>query len=231
LNGQSGTAEMPGPEPFPVGHIKPRARGWIHLYAVSVAVIAGASLVSVSWALRGLTAGLATMAYCVATVLMFGVSAAYHRIHWSSTAGLTWMKRLDHSTIFVFIAGSYTPFALLTMPDATGRLVFAIVWGGALGGIALKLFWPTAPRWVGVALYLLLGWVAVWFCPAILHGAGVAAFVLLVVGGAIYSIGGVFYALRWPDPWPTTFGYHEFFHTCTVAAAICHYIAMWFAVL
>jgi hemolysin III len=235
LSARTGTADMAGPEAFPdpitVAHIKPRARGWIHLYTGVVAFVAGAALVSVSWALSGRTAGLATMAYTAATVLMFGVSATYHRIHWHSMAARTWMKRLDHSMIFVFIAGSYTPFALVAMPDGDGRLVLAIVWGGALAGTALNLFWPTAPRWVGVPLYLVLGWVAVWFCPEILHGAGVAAFVLLVIGGTIYSIGALFYAMRWPDPWPTTFGYHEFFHTCTVVAAICHYVAMWFAVL
>ena len=114
------------------------------------------------------------------------------------------MRRLDHSMIFVFIAGTYTPFAPLDMPPSTGHLVLAIVWGGTLAGIALALFWPGAPRWLGVALYLLLGWVAVWYAGLILHNAGLAAAVLLAVGGALYSIGAVFYALRWPDPWPTT---------------------------
>lgn len=96
--------------------------------------------------------------------------------------------------------------------------------------IALTLFWPSAPRWLGVMLYLLMGWVAIWYTPLILHNAGVAATVLLAVGGALYSIGAVFYGLRWPDPWPRTFGYHEFFHACTAVSAICQYIAMWFAV-
>jgi hemolysin III len=105
-------------------------------------------------------------------------------------------------------------------------MVLAIVWGGALAGIALTLFWPSAPRWVGVTLYLLLGWVAVWYGRMILHEVGVAAAVLLVCGGALYSIGAVFYGLRRPDPWPTTFGYHELFHACTAAAAICQYIAI-----
>jgi hemolysin III len=140
------------------------------------------------------------------------------------------MKRLDHTMIFLFIAGSYTPFALLAMPHDTGVLVLSVVWGGALAGVALKMCWPSAPRWVGVPLYLMLGWVAIAFVATILHGAGVAATVLLVVGGAIYSIGAMLYALRWPNPWPTTFGHHEFFHACTAVAAVCHYIAIWFAV-
>jgi hemolysin III len=205
-------------------------RGWIHVYATGVAIIAGAVLVAVSWAVASPRAGLATLAYTAAAVAMFAVSAAYHRVHWTSAAARRLMKRVDHSMIFVFIAGSYTPFAVCAMPPAARQLVLCIVWGGALGGIALKVLWPTAPRWVGVPLYLLLSWVAIWFTRTILHGAGVAAFVLLVVGGVVYSVGGVLYGARWPDPWPATFGYHEFFHACTAIAAICHYTAMWFAV-
>ena len=140
------------------------------------------------------------------------------------------MRRLDHSTIFVFIAGTYAPFAILDMPSSTGHQVLAIVWGGALAGVALTLFWPDAPRWLSVALYLLLGWVAVAYGGTILHNAGVAAAVLLAVGGALYSLGAVFYALRWPDPWPATFGYHEIFHACTAVAAICHFVAVCVAV-
>lgn len=209
---------------------KPRARGWIHVYAAAVATIAGAALVSVSWALESTRAGLATLLYTTTIVAMFAVSGAYHRIHWKSETARKWMKRVDHSMIFIFIAGSYTPFALLALPRTTGMLMFWIVWGGAVAGVALKMLWPSAPRWVGVPLYLLLGWVAVWFMGPIMHGAGVAALVLLAVGGALYSIGGVLYGLKWPDPWPRTFGFHEFFHAATAIAAICHYIAMWFAV-
>jgi hemolysin III len=209
---------------------KPRLRGWIHLYCAVAAVIAGTALVAVSWAEASKRAGHATLAYTLAIVAMFAVSAVYHRVDWESVAARNWMRRLDHSMIFVFIAGSYTPFARLAMPRATGHVVLAIVWGGALAGIALTLFWPTAPRWVGVALYLVLGWAAVWYTGTILHDAGVAATVLLAVGGALYSIGAVLYGLRWPDPWPTTFGYHELFHACTAIAAICQYIAIWYAV-
>jgi len=209
---------------------KPRFRGWIHVYSAATAVFAGATLIAVSWAVGSTRAGLATFAYTAATILMFTVSATYHRVYWKSATAKKWMRRADHSMIFVFIAGSYTPFALLALPPDDGRLVLCIVWGGAIAGILLKMCWPSAPRWVGVPLYLLLGWVAVGFTTTILHNAGVAAMVLLFVGGALYSIGGILYALRWPDPWPATFGYHEFFHACTAVAAICHYIAMWFVV-
>ena len=183
-----------------------------------------------SWAVVSTRAGHATLAYTLAIVAMFTVSATYHRVSWRSTAARSWMRRLDHSMIFVFIAGTYTPFALLDMPPSTGRQVLAIVWGGALAGVALTLFWPDAPRWLGVALYLMLGWVAVWYAGTILQNAGVAAAALLAVGGALYSIGAVFYALRWPDPWPSTFGYHEIFHGFTAVAALCHFVAVCVAV-
>jgi hemolysin III len=209
---------------------KPRARGWIHLVSAVVALAAGATLISVSWPLAGLNAGLVTLVYTAAVVGMFTVSAIYHRVHWKSMVARTRMKRLDHSMIFVLIAGTYTPFALLAMPHTTGMLVLSIVWGGAAVGVLLKMCWPSAPRWVGVPLYLLLGWVAAFYIAVIMHAAGVAAMVLLAVGGTLYTIGGILYALRWPDPWPATFGYHEFFHACTALAAICHYIAVWLAV-
>jgi hemolysin III len=209
---------------------KPRARGWIHVYSAVVAFIAGAALVAVSWSMVGQRAGVATLIYTCTIVAMFAVSGTYHRINWTSATARKWMKRADHSMIFVFIAGSYTPFAMLALPQRSGMTLFYIVWGGALAGVALKMLWPTAPRWLGVPLYILLGWVAAWYIGPILHGAGVAAVVLLIVGGALYSIGGVLYALKWPNPWPTTFGHHEFFHACTAVAALCHYIAMWFAV-
>ncbi len=212
------------------GPTKPRLRGWIHLYCAVAAAIAGTALVAVSWAEASKRAGHSTLTYVLAVVAMFAVSAVYHRVDWKSATARKWMRRLDHSMIFVLIAGTYTPFARLAMPRPTGYLVLAIVWGGAVAGIALTLFWPSAPRWVGVPLYLLLGWVAVWFANTIVHDVGWAATVLLAVGGVLYSIGAVVYGLRRPDPWPTTFGYHEIFHACTAVAAICHYVAMWFVV-
>ncbi|MGH3562943.1 MAG: PAQR family membrane homeostasis protein TrhA [Mycobacterium sp.] len=234
MSTRADTVAVPEPGPFPENvitpHTKPRARGWIHLVSAIVALAAGATLISVSWPLAGLRAGLATFVYTGAVVGMFAVSATYHRVTWNSLATRIRMKRLDHSMIFVFIAGTYTPFAVLAMPHRTGMLVLAIVWGGAVAGVLLKMCWPTAPRWVGVPLYLLLGWVSAFYIAVILHDAGVTAVVLLIVGGTLYSIGGVLYALRWPDPWPATFGYHEVFHACTAVAAICHYIAIWFAV-
>ncbi|GAB3853810.1 hypothetical protein GCM10029963_45740 [Micromonospora andamanensis] len=139
------------------------------------------------------------------------------------------MRRMDHSMIFLFIAGTYTPFCLLLLETRAAIMMLSIVWGGALGGVALKLIWPHANRWISAPLYLALGWVSVAMLPDILHQGGVTALVLLAVGGAIYTVGAVFYALRRPNPWPTVFGHHEFFHACTLVAAICHHIAIYFA--
>jgi hemolysin III len=209
---------------------RPRLRGYIHLYSAVVAVFAGTALVVASWSRVSRLAGHATLAYALAIVAMFAVSATYHRVYWLSAARRAWMRRLDHAMIFVLIAGTYTPFARLDMPRSTGHVVLAIVWGGALAGIALTLLWPSAPRWMGTSLYLVLGWVAVWYMGMILRSAGVAAAVLLIAGGVLYSIGAVCYGLRRPNPWPSTFGYHEVFHTLTVLAAICQFIAICFAV-
>src|ERR1700754_1965993 len=150
---------------------KPRFRGWIHVYSAGAAVFAGASLIAVSWAVGATRAGLATFAYTAATILMFTVSATYHRVHWKSATAQKWMKRADHSMIFVFIAGSYTPVALVALPGRDGHGVLWVVWGGAAAGIVLKMLWPSAQRWVGVTPYILLGWVAVWYTAEILHNA------------------------------------------------------------
>jgi hemolysin III len=159
---------------------------------------------------------------------LFGISALYHRRVWSER-GYQVMRRLDHSMIFVFIAGTYTPFCVLLLPQTSATVVLSIVWGGALAGVLLKQVWPGAPRWVSAPLYLALGWVAVAVLPDLLRHGGVTAFALLVAGGLAYSVGAVFYAARRPNPWPTVFGHHEFFHACTLVAAICHHIAIYFA--
>src|SRR5699024_10494742 len=171
-------------------------------------------------------AALATSVYGATVLGMFGVSALYHRRVWSAHA-YAWMKRADHSMIFLFIAGTYTPFTLLAMPSPTGYIVLGVVWGGGIAGVALKMLWPQAPRWLGVPIYILLGWVAVFVLPELGHAAGVAALVLLLVGGFFYTLGSIFYATRWPNHWGASFGYHEFFHACTVLAAVTHYIAIW----
>lgn len=208
---------------------KPRLRGWFHLYAAIVSVLAGAALISVATSLRGSRVLAPTAIYAVTVTLLFGTSALYHRRGWGP-AGHQVMKRLDHSMIFVFIAGTYTPFAVLTLPRSHCVVVLAVVWTGAILGVILKNAWPDAPRWLGVPLYIALGWVAVFVLPEILHNGGVAALVLLSVGGFFYTLGALAYGFKRPDPYPATFGYHEVFHLCTLLAAACHYVAVWFAI-
>ncbi|GAA4566394.1 hemolysin III family protein [Micromonospora coerulea] len=212
----------------PVDIGKPRMRGWLHTYAFFVALVCGIVLCAIAATRPGWAPLVSCLIYSLTVCGLFGTSALYHRRVWSER-GYQIMRRLDHSMIFVFIAGTYTPFCALLLDTRHATIMLGLVWGGALAGVALKLIWPHAPRWVSAPLYLALGWVAVTMLPEILHSGGVTALVLLMVGGAIYSVGAVFYALRRPNPWPTVFGHHEFFHACTLVAAICHHIAIYFA--
>jgi hemolysin III len=209
--------------------IKPRLRGWLHTYAALASVASGASLVAVAAALRGTAAGLSTAIYAVTFTLLFGTSALYHRYPWQPAAHQL-MKRADHSMIFVFIAGSYTPIAALALHRGAAEIVLTMVWTGALLGVALKCLWPDAPRWLTVPCYVALGWVALFVLPELLHNGGVAALVLTAVGGLVYTLGGVVYATKRPDPFPRVFGFHEVFHLCTLVAAACQYVAIWLIV-
>jgi len=203
-------------------------RGWLHLYAFVVAIICGIVLCSLAADRPGWTPLLACGIYSVTVCGLFGISALYHRKLWGPR-GYKIMKRLDHAMIFIFIAGTYTPFSMLLLPEGRASVLLTAIWTGAIAGAAMKLIWPHAPRWLGVPLYIGLGWAAVFVLPDLLRHGGITALVLLIVGGVAYSVGAVFYAFKWPNPWPTTFGHHEFFHACTLLAAVCHYIAVYFA--
>ena len=212
-----------------VAELKPRLRGWLHAYAAAISIASGVALIAVAAALRGGPAAASTSIYAATVTLLFGTSAIYHRLNWSPRAHAV-MRRLDHSMIFVFIAGTYTPIAALTLPNSSALAVLVVVWTGALFGVGLQTAWPTAPRWLSVPCYIALGWVAVFILPDLLHNGGVAAFTLIVAGGLIYTVGAVVYGVKRPNPYPGTFGFHEVFHACTLLAALCHYVAIWLAV-
>src|SRR3954465_10008365 len=207
--------------------VKPRMRGVLHQYAFFVSVVLGAALVILAGDGR---ARLATGIYAFAVSGLLGTSALYHRITWSQRAR-AWMRRLDHSMIFVLIAGTYTPFALLVLDGTLADAILIVVWAGALGGIVLNLAWITAPRWLIAAVYVALGWVAVAAMPALADKLGAVGVALLMGGGLLYTAGAVIYATKRPNPSPTVFGYHEIFHALVVAAAAAHFAVVAFYAL
>ena len=202
--------------------VKPHLRGWIHAGVAPFVLVASIVLVVLS---PTPAARWSTAVFGLSAVMLFGTSAVYHRGHWSPRVEKL-LKRLDHSNIFLIIAGTYTPFSLLLLDDDKGRTLLWLVWAGALAGIAFRVFWVGAPRWLYTPVYIALGWVAVFYLKDILATGGVAVVVLLGVGGLFYSVGGVVYALKRPNPSPRWFGFHEVFHALTLAAFVTHYIAV-----
>jgi hemolysin III len=202
---------------------KPLLRGVFHQWAFVAAFVAGIVLVALA---DGLRERFASWVYAVALAAMFGASAIYHRVEWRTPARRAWARRLDHSTIFLFIAGTYTPFALLAFEGAPAVSLLAVVWVGAVFGLAVNLCWIDAPQWAAATSYLVVGWVGVVAAPQLFSKLGVAAAVLVVVGGLLYTVGAIIYALRRPDPFPAVFGYHELFHVLVIAAAAMQFVAV-----
>ncbi|RAY11986.1 hemolysin III family protein [Actinomadura craniellae] len=201
---------------------RPRMRGWLHLGAFPVVLVAGLVLVALG---PTLTARLGAAIYVLTSALLFGISGTYHRGGPSSRA-VELLRRFDHANIYLIIAGTYTPFVLLVLDGALRVVVLSGIWAGALAGVVFRTVWIGAPRWLYVSLYIALGWVAVLFMPQFLGGAGLAACLLVAVGGVLYSAGGVVYGLRRPNPWPASFGFHEVFHALTLAAYVAQYVAV-----
>jgi hemolysin III len=207
--------------------VKPRLRGVSHQYAFFVSVGCGVGLIL---AASGGRARIAATIYAVAVSALLGTSALYHRHNWRPKAR-RWMKRADHSMIFVLIAGTYTPVALLALKGSLASTILIVLWAGALGGVVFKLVWIDAPRWLFATVYALLGLVtAAVFgqLPAAIGWLGVAG---LATGGLLYLVGAVIYTSGWPNPRPKVFGYHEIFHALVITAAGLHYAVIAFAVL
>ncbi len=202
--------------------LKPHLRGWLHLGTFPLSVAAGIVLVSLA---PDTKTKVASAIFAVSASLLFGVSALFHRGQW----GPRWhgvLRRLDHSNIFLLIAGTYTPFALMLLNGRNARILLSLVWGGALLGIAFRVLWIGAPRWLYLPVYIALGWAAIFWLGDFAHAAGPTVLTLIIVGGGLYSAGGLIYGLKRPNPIPRWFGFHEVFHSFTVAAFAVHYVGV-----
>jgi hemolysin III len=203
--------------------IKPLLRGVLDVLACMVAIPATALLIASA---DGGVAKVAAVVYGLSLVALFGISATYHTPWWPRDVRLV-LRRLDHSTIYVLIAGSYTPVALVALEPPGAVVLLCVVWLGVVAGFLKSFLWPTSPRWLNTGVYLLLGWIVVPFLPELIGTIGWRAFALLIGGGLLYTVGAVIYTRRQPDPYPRIFGYHEVFHLFVVAASGCHFVAMW----
>ncbi len=201
---------------------KPKLRGWLHAGVTPLAVAAGIVLIALAPTSLGQVGGAVFLA---ASLLLFGTSGLYHRFYWGAR-GEAILRRMDHANIYVFIAASYTPMALMMLSGTSRVMLLSLIWTAALGGLLFRLFWLNAPRWLYTALYLAMGWAALGWLKTFLDVGGPAVFTLIMVGGLLYSLGAVVYARKRPDPSPRWFGYHEIFHACTIAAFAAHYIAI-----
>lgn len=200
--------------------VKPRLRGWLHAATTPLALAAGIVLIVLS---PTLTTRVGSAVFASTALLLFTVSAIYHRGTWSPRVW-AFLRRFDHSNIFLLIAGSYTPFTLILLHGQARVWLLVIVWSGAIAGVFFRIFWIDAPRWIYTPIYGALGWVAIFYAREF-SSAGAAVITLIAVGGGLYTLGGLVYGLKKPDPFPTWFGFHEVFHSFTIAAFVCHYVA------
>lgn len=231
MGGPSGSIQLPLLEEateYRTIEKKPSWRGLIHAGTLPIAMTLGAILIMLSIE-QGWVAITASSIYVASSLALFGVSATYHRFGWGPKT-LAVLRRLDHANIFFLIAGTYTPLSLLALEPPQSLILLGLVWSGALLGIVFRVVWVNAPRWMYVPLYLVLGWAAVMYLPQLL-AASVAMVVMVLAGGILYSIGAIVYGTKKPNPLPKHFGFHEIFHTLTVLAFICHWVAVVLIVL
>jgi hemolysin III len=211
-----------------IAAVKPRLRGVSHEWAFFVSLFLGAGLIVAADTPR---ATLAVAIYAVSLSALFGTSALYHRVNWRRPKARLWMRRLDHTMIFLLIAGTYTPFALLVLNGTLATAILIAVWAGAIAGTIVEMIWIEAPKWVTAIIYLQLGWVAIIAFPELWTELGVAGTMLVAGGGLLYTVGAVVYATQRPDPNPAVFGYHEVFHLFVIAAAAAQFAAIAFFAL
>jgi hemolysin III len=200
---------------------KPSWRGWIHAGTFPVAIVLGIVLILLA---DGVAAKVSSAVFVLSSLMLFGVSALYHRFNWNPNTKRL-LKRLDHANIFLLIAGSYTPITVLALPHDKAVLLLWLVWIGAGLGIAFRVLWIGAPRWLYVPLYLLLGYAALIYIVDF-FSANAVMMALILAGGLCYTVGAVIYGLKRPNPFPGRFGFHEIFHSLTLLAFLCHWVAI-----
>jgi hemolysin III len=187
-----------------------------------LALAAGIVLISLAATPAGVVGG---AVFLTASVLLFGTSGVYHRGAWG-TRGHAILRKMDHANIYVFIAATYTPLALILLDGPSRAILLSLIWTAAIGGLCFHLFWLSTPRWLNTVLYVVLGWAALGWLMAFYHAAGAAVVLLIVAGGVWYTLGAVVYGRMRPNPSPAWFGFHEIFHAATIAGFVCHYIAI-----
>lgn len=218
--------EIPQPIQDQIAEIKPKLRGWIHAGTVPVAVALGVVLLLFS---RGAAAVTGAAIFMATSLALFGVSALYHRIGWSPNVKAIW-RRIDHANIFLLIAGTYTPLSLMLLPPRKAAILLGLVWTGAIAGVVFRVFWIGAPRALYVVLYVLLGWSAMLFVTDLFRASWITM-TLVLIGGVLYSLGAAVYGFKRPNPSPRWFGFHEVFHSLTVAAFLCQWTGVFIAAL
>lgn len=202
--------------------VKPKLRGWLHAATAPLTLAAGIVLIALS---PNAATRVGSAIFAASALVLFTVSAVYHRGRWSPRVW-AFLRRFDHANIFLLIAGSYTPFTLLLLEGRDRTVLLTAVWVGAGLGILFRILWVDAPRWLYTPIYIALGWAAIFYFADFAQNAGTAVLTLMVAGGLLYTLGGLVYALKKPDPSPTWFGFHEVFHSLTVIAFITHYVGI-----
>jgi len=205
-----------------ISEVKPKLRGWIHAGTAPLTLAAGVVLIVLS---PNAPTRIGSSVFATSALVLFTVSGIYHRGTWGPRAW-RFLRRFDHANIFLLIAGSYTPFTLLLLHGTDRVVLLSVVWSGAIAGVLFRVFWSDAPRWLYTPIYVALGWAAIFYFGDFVHSASTSVLVLMTVGGGLYTLGGLVYGVRRPNPFPRWFGFHEVFHVLTIAAFVTHYVGV-----